>query len=94
MLVRARRPGGHGGAKLSRRGLLAGDALNRCRFRRRIQQMIHGHRGRKATRSTPPAGCCTPVLISSPTSSVSGFVPPSPAMSTFRSRRRGGSASA
>jgi hypothetical protein len=31
---------------------LAGDALDRCR--RRVQQDLHGHRGRKATRCTGP----------------------------------------
>jgi len=31
---------------------LAGDALDRCR--RRVQQDLHGHRGRKDDRSTTP----------------------------------------
>jgi hypothetical protein len=46
---------------------LAGDALDRCR--RRVQQAIHGNRGRRETRSSPRAGPCTPVQTSSPTSS-------------------------
>jgi transposase len=51
---------------------LAGDALDRCR--RRVQQDLHGHRGRTATRSTEPAGPCTPARTCSPTASGRGLV--------------------
>jgi transposase len=37
---------------------LAGDVLDQCR--RRVQQDLHGHRGRKDDRSTWPGGPCTP----------------------------------
>ena len=43
---------------------LAGDALDRCR--RRVQQNLHGHRGRKATRSTARVGRCIPAPGCSP----------------------------
>ena len=52
---------------------LAGDAMDRCR--RRIQQTIHGHRGRKAIRSTAPAAPCTPAPTCSPTNSANGSGP-------------------
>ncbi len=45
---------------------LAGDALDRCR--RRVQQTLHGHRGRKDDRSTGSGEPCTPAApTSSPT---------------------------
>ena len=44
---------------------LAGEALDQCR--RRVQQLIHGHRGPPATRSTAPAAPCTPAPSCSPT---------------------------
>jgi transposase len=45
---------------------LAGDALDRCR--RRVQQAIDGHRGRKsAPLCTQPGRPCTPAPTSSPT---------------------------
>lgn len=44
---------------------LAGDALDRRR--RRVQQDLHGHRGRTGHRSTALVGPCTPAPTCSPT---------------------------
>lgn len=72
---------------------LAGDALNVCR--RRVQQILHGHRDRTGDPlSTPPAAPCTPVRISSPTSRTSASPPCSRSTNTYRSRRPGASTSA
>ena len=70
---------------------LAGDALDRCR--RRIQQIIHGHRGPRTTPSTGPDGPCTPVPACLPTSRRTACSHCSRPMSTSRSRRPGPSTS-
>ena len=49
---------------------LAGEALDRCR--RRVQQDMHGHRGRKDDPLYRPGGPCTPAPTCSPTSSGNG----------------------
>ena len=46
---------------------LAGQSLELCR--RRVQQETLGHRGRPATRCTPPGEPCPPAPICSPTNS-------------------------
>jgi transposase len=66
---------------------LAGDALDRCR--RRIQQIIHGHRGRKDDPSTWPGGPCTPEPTCLPTSRRTACSHCSRPMSTSRSRPPG-----
>ena len=71
---------------------LAGDALDQCR--RRIQQDLHGHRGRATTRSTEPAAPCTPAPTCSPTSSSPPRRSCSPTTTTSRSKRPGPSTSA
>jgi transposase len=46
--------------------------------RRRVQQDIHGHRGRKATRCTGSGTSCAPDTRTSPTDNKPGLTPPSP----------------
>jgi transposase len=71
---------------------LAGDALDQCR--RRIQQAVHGHRGRKDDRSTVRGGPCTPAPTCSPTPSNNDWRSCSLTTCTCRSRRPGASTSA
>ena len=66
---------------------LAGDALDRCR--RRVQQAIHGHRGRKGDPLYRRGAPCTPAPTCSPTSRATAWRPCSPPTSTSRSRRPG-----
>ena len=70
---------------------LAGEALNECR--RRVQQELHGHRGRKGDPLTPRAGPCTPALTCSPNANNSGSTHSSRVMTTSRSNARGASTS-
>jgi transposase len=66
---------------------LAGDALDECR--RRVQQDLHGHRGRKpVTRSTGPAHPAHRRDLLTDSTGPAG-PPCSPATSTSRSRRPG-----
>ena len=71
---------------------LAGDALDHCR--RRVQQEMHGHRGRTGDPLYRPAAPCTPAPTCSPTSNANGWPPCSPTTSTSRSKRPGASTSA
>ncbi len=71
---------------------LAGHALDQCR--RRVQQGLHGHRGRSGDRRTAHGAPCTPASTCSPTPKLPGSARCSAVMSTCRSRRPGGSTSA
>ena len=71
---------------------LAGDALDQCR--RRVQQELHGHRGRKDDPLyTVRVERCTPARACSPTSSRPACRSCSCSRSTCPSRRPGGSTS-
>jgi transposase len=70
---------------------LAGDALDKCR--RRVQQAIHGHRGRKSDPLYSARRTCTPARTCSPTSRRTDSPPCSPTTHTSRSKPPGASTS-
>ena len=70
---------------------LAGDALDDCR--RRVQQHIHGHRGRKGDPLYGARRTCTPGCASSPERQGRDWTRCSPTNGMARSRPRGSSIS-